>query len=59
MKSASSRATASRAARTDVALPDVFVAHAVLPDEPLAMDPARIAAGRSDWIARFTDTVLR
>jgi len=45
--------------RTDVALPDVFAAHAVLPDRPLVMDPARIDANREDWIARFTATVLR
>ena len=46
-------------ARTDVALPDVFAAHAVLPERPLVMDPARIDAGREGWIARFTATVLR
>lgn len=45
--------------RSDVALPDVFVAHAVLPARPLVMDPVRIDAGREGWIARFTDTVLR
>lgn len=46
-------------ARTDVALPDVFVEHAVLPERPLTMDPARIDAGREGWIGRFTATVLR
>jgi len=46
-------------ARTDVALPDVFVTHAVLPERPLEMDPARIDEGREGWIARFTATVLR
>lgn len=46
-------------ARTDVALPDVFAAHAVLPERPLTMDPARIDAGREGWIGRFTATVLR
>jgi thiamine transport system substrate-binding protein len=46
-------------ARTDVPLPDVFVAHAVLPARPLTMDPARIDAGREGWIGRFTATVLR
>lgn len=45
--------------RSDVALPDVFVEHAVLPARPLAMDPARIDAGREGWIERFTATVLR
>jgi len=46
-------------ARTDVALPEVFATHAVLPDVPLVMDPARIDAGRAGWIARFTNTMLR
>jgi thiamine transport system substrate-binding protein len=46
-------------ARTDVALPDVFAAHAVLPERPLVMDPERIDAGREGWIARFAATVLR
>ncbi len=46
-------------ARTDIALPDVFEAHAVLPERPLVMDPARIDAGREAWIGRFTATVLR
>ena len=45
--------------RSDVALPDVFVAHAVLPARPLVMDPVRIDAGREGWIERFTATVLR
>jgi thiamine transport system substrate-binding protein len=45
--------------RSDVALPDVFTAHAVLPTRPLTMDPARIDAGREGWIERFTATVLR
>jgi thiamine transport system substrate-binding protein len=45
--------------RNDVALPDVFTAHAVLPTRPLTMDPARIDAGREGWIERFTATVLR
>lgn len=45
--------------RPDVALPDVFRAHAVLPDTPLVMDAGRIDAGREGWIARFTDVVLR
>jgi thiamine transport system substrate-binding protein len=45
--------------RSDVTLPDVFARHAVLPDAPLVMAPARIDAGREGWIARFTSTVLR
>ena len=46
-------------ARTDVALPDVFAAHAKLPERPLVMAPERIDANREDWIGRFTATVLR
>jgi thiamine transport system substrate-binding protein len=45
--------------RSDVALPDVFVAHAVLPQRPITMAPERIDAGREGWIARFSTTVLR
>ena len=45
--------------RSDVALPDVFVAHAVLPERPITMAPERIDAGREGWIARFSTTVLR
>ena len=46
-------------ARTDVELPEVFATHALLPERPVLMDPARIDAGREGWIARFTATVLR
>ena len=45
--------------RGDVALPDVFAEHAVLPDTPVTMAPERIDAGREGWIARFLTTVLR
>jgi thiamine transport system substrate-binding protein len=45
--------------RGDAVLPDVFVEHAVVPSEPLSMDPARIDAERDAWIERFTVTVLR
>ena len=45
--------------RGDVALPEVFAAHAVLPDAPVAMEPARIDAGREAWIERFDAVVLR
>jgi thiamine transport system substrate-binding protein len=45
--------------RSDVELPDVFARHAVLPQRPITMDPARIDAGREAWIARFATTVLR
>jgi thiamine transport system substrate-binding protein len=45
--------------RGDAVLPDVFVEHAVVPTEPLQMDPARIDANRDAWIERFTVTVVR
>lgn len=46
-------------ARSDVALPAVFEAHAVVPAAPLALDPAVIDAGREAWISEWTDIVLR
>ena len=45
--------------RGDVALPEVFAEHAVLPADPVAMDPARIDADREAWIERFDAVVLR
>ena len=45
--------------RTDVALPEVFATHAVLPAVPVVMDPARVDAGRERWIERFDAVVLR
>lgn len=46
-------------ARADVPLPDVFVSHALVPTEPLSLDPAAIDAGRERWIREWIDTVLR
>ncbi len=43
----------------DAALPEVFVEHAELADEPLELAPDRIGAGRDDWIEEWTDTVIR
>jgi thiamine transport system substrate-binding protein len=40
-------------------LPEVFVQHAVVPDEPLELDPDVIGAQREDWIEAWTATVLR
>lgn len=45
--------------REDVALPEAFERHALVPAEPLSMDPAAIAAGRERWIGQWTDIVLR
>ena len=46
-------------ARADVALPPAFEAHALVPEAPLALDPAVIDAGREAWISEWTDIVLR
>ncbi len=45
--------------RGDVPLPEVFLEHAVLPTEPVAMDPDRVDANREAWIERFDAVVLR
>jgi thiamine transport system substrate-binding protein len=44
---------------TDVALPEVFVDHARVADEPLMVDPVTIAENREEWLATWTDVVLR
>jgi thiamine transport system substrate-binding protein len=46
-------------ARADVALPESFVKHALVPTQPLSLDPAAIDAGREGWIREWTDIVLR
>lgn len=46
-------------ARADVALPEAFDRHALVPTNPLSLDPAAIAAGREEWIREWTDIVLR
>ena len=43
----------------DAALPEVFVEHAVVPDEPFVLDPDTIGEHRDDWIEAWTETVLR
>lgn len=43
----------------DAALPAVFQQYAVVPSDPLSLDPATIAANRSDWVSRWTDLMLR
>jgi len=45
--------------RDDAELPEVFVEHAVLPADPLELDPQTIGEGREDWIEAWTRTVLR
>jgi len=46
-------------ANEKAALPDVFVEHATVIDEPLTLDPATIEAGRERWTERWTELVLR
>ena len=46
-------------ARSDVALPEAFELHALVPSAPLSLDPATIDAGRETWIREWTDIVLR
>ena len=46
-------------ARSDVALPEAFAEHALLPDAPARLDPALIDANREAWISEWTDIVLR
>lgn len=46
-------------ARSGLDLPEVFVRHALVPDEPLTLDPEVIAVGRDAWISEWTDIVLR
>jgi thiamine transport system substrate-binding protein len=45
--------------RPDVALPDVFEAHAEIPDDPIAVDADVISENREQWIREWTDLVLR
>lgn len=46
-------------ANANVELPEVFTAHATVPDDPATLDPATITANREAWIETWTDTVLR
>ena len=46
-------------ARADVPLPEAFVQHGLVPEAPLALDPALIDAKREAWISEWTDIVLR
>jgi thiamine transport system substrate-binding protein len=43
----------------DAALPDIFVEHASVPDQPIVLDPAAIESNRETWIEDWTDVVLR
>ena len=43
----------------DAELPEVFVEHASLPEDPFELDPAVIGENRETWIDAWTRTVLR
>lgn len=45
--------------REGVELPEVFVEHAVVPDQPLELDPEVIGERREEWIEAWTSAVLR
>jgi len=44
---------------TEAELPEVFVEHAVIPSDPLELDPTVIGEQREAWIEAWTATVLR
>ena len=44
---------------TTATLPDVFVAHAEIADDPFMVDPAEIEAQRNAWTDRWVEIVLR
>ena len=46
-------------ALADATVPEVFVEHAVVAEDPLSLSPDVIAANRQQWIAEWTDIVLR
>lgn len=46
-------------ANADVELPEVFTAHATVPEDVATLDPAAITEHREAWIETWTDTVLR
>lgn len=45
--------------REDAELPEVFVEHAVVPDEAYQLAPDVIGEGRDEWIDGWTRTVIR
>jgi thiamine transport system substrate-binding protein len=46
-------------ANQNAALPEVFVSWGAVAEQPVLMDPARIDAGREEWILAWTEAVLR
>ncbi len=43
----------------DVELPEVFLAHAAIPEQPAAVDPALIEEEREEWIQAWSEVMLR
>ena len=43
----------------DASLPEVFVEHTIIPEEPLEMPAEEIGANRDRWVEEWTATVLR
>ena len=43
----------------NASLPDVFIKHAVIPDQPVQLSPDSITKNREAWIQAWTETVLR
>ncbi len=46
-------------AREGTPLPKVFTKYAEVPDSPFTLSPAEIGARRDEWIAQWTNTMLR
>jgi thiamine transport system substrate-binding protein len=46
-------------ARSGTPLPEVFMRHAVQPQEPVGITPDAIDGGREKWLQAWTDAVLR
>jgi thiamine transport system substrate-binding protein len=46
-------------ANTGASLPELFVEHSVVPQNPALVSPDDIAANREAWIGAWTETVLR
>lgn len=46
-------------ANADAGLPEVFTDHAIVPEEPLELPASTIAEHRDEWVAEWTNIVLR
>jgi thiamine transport system substrate-binding protein len=43
----------------DAVVPPIFEKFAVVPDDPLTLDPELIGENRDQWIKEWTDIVIR